>query len=234
MSTKGKLLIFDPNALYLIACYECRIFGGLSLYDKMEDELFHIISQFTLTPKFKFPAKHPVFKIRADGLKVRCPPARISTNKYKHGTIQFGKFLNSSHKFIYRVTFKLKAYNDDNRGCYLGLGFLKPKFNEYDNGINWNQGGNHSVIAYECKPYKNDEFKKVSINKKYWYKIHDQIIYEMNMIKLKAKVWSKLNHNDTKPMIIMDLDYDDIAIAFSIGCFDQTVTVIDQQFIFPE
>ena len=40
-------------------------------------------------------------------------------------------------------------------------------------------------------------------------------------------------NNDTKSMMTMDLDNDDIAIAFSIGCFDQTVTVIEQQFIFP-
>ena len=43
---------------------------------------------------------------------------------------------------------------------------------------------------------------------------------------------SKLQYNELKPMLTMDLDNNDIGIAFSIGCFDQTVTVIDQQFIF--
>ena len=71
MSTKAKRIL-DANHLYLIACYQCRIFGGLSLYIKMEDELFHIISTFALTPNFKFPESHPVFKIEVDGLTVHC------------------------------------------------------------------------------------------------------------------------------------------------------------------
>ena len=107
MSTTCKPIL-DLNNLYLIACYQCRIFGGLVLYKKMDNELFHIISQFALTPKFKFPESHPVFKIEDNGLTVHCPTKPSHTFDWHHGTIQFGEFLNPSHKLIYRATFKLK------------------------------------------------------------------------------------------------------------------------------
>ena len=77
----------------------------------MEDKLFHIISQFALTPNFKFPADHPVFNIENDGLTVRCPDSRI-TNKYEKGTILVCLF------------FPILSCSGQNTGSYLTVSTL--------------------------------------------------------------------------------------------------------------
>ena len=126
--TISQKRILTLNDLYLIACYQCRQLCNQNLYNKTEDNIFHLISRYAFYPNFAFMKNHPSLIIDNDGLTVK------SNKKTKYATIKFGEFLNSSHKFIYRVTFKM-----DIKYAYTGFGFIKPTFNEWSND-RWNMG----------------------------------------------------------------------------------------------
>ena len=126
---------------------------------------------------------HPKLAIENDGFTVKC------TKKTEISTIKFGEFLNSSHKFIYRVTFKM-----DVKYHYAGIGFIKPTFNKWV-GNRWNISETTGVMVY----YQGSDLQRgakmgirlIRSDKSYfnWYHSHDhhksnKITLELDMIKM--------------------------------------------------
>eukprot|EP01084_Bolivina_argentea_P101116 181349_1 len=224
--------IISLNDYYLIACYQCRCFGGLQLYNKSANEIFHVISSYAFPPNFEFVTNHPVFQVTDDGLSV------IMEDKSKYGTIRFGEFLTSEDKLIYRATFQMDTYQSAN---FCGTGFVKHEFDEWSSS-SWNQGNNHSIMPY-CSGgtyavCNKGEFKNVicdSRTAKYFFLNGNKITYEMNMITMKATIWDSTRFNKDQPYFSMDL-CDNIAIGFCMGSDNtatkQKVTLVNQEFLF--
>ena len=60
------------------------------------------------------------------------------------------------------------------------------------------------------------------------------LTFEMNMGKMKGIVWSSaFNGNRENPIWTLDL-FDGIVIAFSLGYTNQSISVINQEFLFDQ
>ena len=218
------------NDFYLISNHHCRIFCNENIYNKTEDRIFHLISKYAFSPDFIFMKNHPKLIIDNNGFTVK------STKKTICSTIKFGEFLNSSHKCIYRVTFKMNAIHN-----WVGFGFILPSYNKWSHN-DWNYGDKDCSMWYE-RPYDGDNrISGIKTNKfggeGNWYETGiSTITFQLNMIKMKGIIWREEDEGPIdliwEPMIQFDL-IDDIAIAFCLGYNDQTITAIKQEFLFDQ
>ena len=229
----AKEHVLTLDHLYLLSCNQCRISGGISLFNKFSDDLFYLICSFAFFPMFTFMDNHPLFITKDNGMTVICPPGGDKSlqtkifKELKHGTIKFGKYLRSKDKIIYKVTFNTLECDPE----FIGFGFLKNTFNSWNNGNLFNFNGNGSIMCYQdyLSRKQIEQFENTIFNR-LWFKKGDNITYELNMCYMKGIIWNSTTSNKEKPIFEMDL-IDNIAIGICMGGKTQTIKVANQEII---
>eukprot|EP01084_Bolivina_argentea_P254784 428401_1 len=89
--------------LYLVTCNQCRIFAGFDIYNKIENELFHIIISYIAYKDFIFDTKHDFIKFSKDGKS-----ASIGGRFMRHCHAIFGPVLNTSYMTKYGLKYYCK------------------------------------------------------------------------------------------------------------------------------
>ena len=228
----------EQNSL-LIAGYIRAKEIQFALQHSIPTGIQQIILKYFLFNEFKFENACDCFAISDDKLTMKLKDRR-------YGTIQFGPFLKSSDKFIYKVKFELiEIYKN-----HFGFGFITPEFDKWDHGRSFNRCEKACVNVY-CGTFYEASPEFQAINEQYINKksitggqMRDEINVEdrdhveivMNMFENKGIISfyckDKLNDNiEDSPSFSAEINLlDEVAIILDGGYYEQSVTVIDQRF----
>ena len=238
-----KIISFSKNNKrnhLLVFGYIRNNAATLKLMYNIPDGIKQIILKYILFNDFKFDRPAECFDISDDELAV-------TLKDTKYGTIQFGQFLNSSDKLIYRVKFLMEKVSQGN----IGFGFITPEFDKWDHAGYFNNCEANCVTLYSNSFYEGSpDF--IEINEQYPNQAFvaygediynymqcesgDHVVIEMNMTKLNANIifYTRVTKDDQvafekNQSFTINL-LNEVAIIVDAGVDVQTVRVIEQSF----
>ena len=110
---------YFEHHLDLLVTSQCRKYGGMSVFNKIDPNLLDLISSYIVSPKYKFHRKHDYIRFSPNG-----DSAWIDNPKSPRCNALFGPVLDSKYMVHYGLVFYLKFVV---KRC-VGVAVVSPKW----------------------------------------------------------------------------------------------------------